>query len=101
MHEGTSLTSRYDALRARLERVLELVQVEHAGCALAVSDELIELERAGRAAGLGRFADAAATAGMIALRWDGGALSGGDARVAVLRLALAMLRELTFQERLR
>lgn len=88
----------YDALRARIERVLELVQVDRPGVAPRVLDELMAIEREGARGGLELFTDGASAAIGLARRWHRGALDAADARVGILRLILAMLRELHAQE---
>jgi len=88
----------FDGLRARIERVLELVQVDRPGVAARVLDELLAIEKEGRRGDLELFADAAGAAAGLARRWHRGALPAADARVGVFRLTLAMLRELAAKE---
>jgi hypothetical protein len=88
----------YDTLRVRLEIVLELVQVDRPGVAARMVAELIAMERDSRLYKLALFAEGAETAAGIARRWHRGALDAADARVAILRLCLALLRELAARE---
>jgi hypothetical protein len=87
-----------ETLRMRLERVLELVQVDRAGAASEVVAEMVALERAAIGQDLGRFVDGASAAAGLGRRWQKGTLSPDDARIAVLRLTLAMIRELAVRE---
>ena len=87
-----------EPLRVRLERVLELVQVDRPEAASDVLAQMAALEREASGLTLGRFAEGAATAAGIALRWRRGVMTSDDARIQVLRLTLAMIRELGAHE---
>jgi hypothetical protein len=91
-------TGNHDILRVRLDRVLELVQVDRADAPPRVMTEMNALEVGALDAGLHRLAEGAAAALGLARRWHRGALGSADARVAILRLTLAMLRELARAE---
>lgn len=88
----------FDGLRVRIERVLELVQVERPGVAARLLDDLVAIEVEGRRGGLELFADGASAAAGLARRWHRGALASAEARVGILRLTLAMIRELAAKE---
>jgi hypothetical protein len=89
-----SKKSSLDPLRLRLERVLELVQLDRPEAAAEVLVEVTALERLASGRNLGPFNEVAAAAVALVRRWQRGTMTSDDARIAVLRLTLAMIREL-------
>jgi hypothetical protein len=94
VNEAQVMRVRNDLIRGRIERVLELVQVERPGAAAAILIEMANIEREADGPELERFVEGAAAAANLARRWHRGALDSADARVGILRLVLALLREL-------
>jgi hypothetical protein len=93
-HQESAVTAHHQALRARLDRVVGLVQLDRGGAAAALLSEMTALVREGRTAGMPRLAASAEAAAEVALVWQADLVDAAEARVIIFRFALAMIREL-------